>query len=88
MKIRHDILKQCRGNYMEMKKFNHKPEIDILRNSSQKIGCPEGCFLRGLGVPKRHPDTLLAKNMLVARLGDCKLVLSAIGNLHSCSSPP
>ena len=31
---------------MEMKKFNYMLEIDTLRNSSQKIGCAEGCFLR------------------------------------------
>ena len=36
IKIRHDILMQCHGNYMEMKKFNYMIEIDILRNSSQK----------------------------------------------------
>ena len=37
IKIRHDILIQCHGNYMEMKKFNYMLEIDILRNSSQNI---------------------------------------------------
>ena len=37
IKIRHDILIQCHGNYMEMKKFNYMLEIDILRNSSQFI---------------------------------------------------
>ena len=38
---------------MEMKKFNYMVEIDILRNSSQKkIGCPDGCFFKGLGVQK------------------------------------
>ena len=36
IKIRHDILIQCQGNYMKMKKFNFMLEIDILRNSSQK----------------------------------------------------
>ena len=47
-KIRHDILIQCHGNYMEMKKFNYMLEIDILRNSSlEKLG-----VLRGLGVQK------------------------------------
>ena len=30
---------------MEMEKFKYMLEIDILRNSSQKNGCPEG--LRG-----------------------------------------
>ena len=29
IKIRHDIIKQCHGNYEEMKKFNYK--LDILR---------------------------------------------------------
>ena len=37
---------------MEMKKFNYMFEIDILRNSSQNFWCPEGCFLKGLGVKK------------------------------------
>ena len=36
--IRHDILIQCHGNYMGMKKFNYMLEIDILRNSSQFWG--------------------------------------------------
>ena len=31
---------------MEMDKFKYMLEIDISRNSSQKIGCPDGCFLR------------------------------------------
>ena len=37
VKIRHDILIQCHGNKMEMKKFNYILEIDILRNSSQIV---------------------------------------------------
>ena len=45
VKIRHDILIQCHGNYMEMKKFNFMLEIDILRNSSQKdLGALRGAF--------------------------------------------
>ena len=36
IKIRHDIIKQCHGTYKEMKKFNYKLEIKILRNSTQK----------------------------------------------------
>ena len=36
IKIRHKILIQCNGNYMEMKKINYMLEIDILRDSSQK----------------------------------------------------
>ena len=48
---------------MEMKKFNYMLEIDILRNSSQIfLGVLRVAFL-GLGCPKRHPDTLLAKTM-------------------------
>ena len=30
IKIRHDIIKQCHGNYKEMKTFNYKLEIEIL----------------------------------------------------------
>ena len=35
IKIRHDIIKQCHGNYKEMKRFNYKLEIEIFRNSTQ-----------------------------------------------------
>ena len=49
---------------MEMKRFNYILEIDISRNSSQKLlGVQRGAFL-GLGCPKRHPDALLAKTMV------------------------
>ena len=41
---------------MELKKFNYiiMLEIDILRNSSQKNGCPERYFLR-VWVSKKIP---------------------------------
>ena len=42
----HDIIKKCHGNYKEMKKFNYKLEIEILRNSTLKRLYPEGLFLR------------------------------------------
>ena len=65
IKIRHDIIKQCHGNYKEMKKFNYKLEIAIFRNSTQKnLGVLRGSFFR-FGCPKRHPDALLAKTMPV-----------------------
>ena len=51
-RIRHDILKQCHGHYMEMKEFNYMLVNDILRNSSQKIRCPKGCFFYGFGWSK------------------------------------
>ena len=35
-KIRHDIFKQCHGNYKEMEKFNYKLEIEIFGNSTLK----------------------------------------------------
>ena len=64
IKIRHDIIKQCHGNYKEMKKFNYKLEIEIFRNSTQKdVGVLRGSF-QGFGCPKRHPDALLAKTMI------------------------
>ena len=45
IKIRHDILIQCHGNYMGMEKFNYMLEIDILRNSSQTfLGVLRGAF--------------------------------------------
>ena len=44
-----------------VKIFNYMLEIDVLRNSSQKVlGVLRGAFL-GFGCPKRHPDALLAK---------------------------
>ena len=65
IKIRHDIIKQCHGNYKEMKKFNYKFEIEIFRNSTLKnLGVLRGSF-EGSGCPKRHPDALLAKTMPV-----------------------
>ena len=64
IKIMHDILIECHGSYMEMKTVNYMLEIDIFRNSSQKIwGVLRGAF-QGFGCPKRHPDALLAKTML------------------------
>ena len=63
IKIMHDILIECHGNYMEMKKVNYMLEIDIFRNSSQKNwGVLRGAY-QGFGCPKRHPDALLAKTM-------------------------
>ena len=56
IKIRHDIIKQCHGNYKEMRKFNYKLEIEIFRNSTLKdLGVrPEGFFLR-VWVSKKAP---------------------------------
>ena len=55
IKIRHDIIKQCHGNYKEMKKNNFKLEIEIFRNSTQKIfGYPEMFFSR-VWVSKKAP---------------------------------
>ena len=45
IKIRHDIIKQCHGNYKEMKKFNYKLDIEIFRNSTLKhLGVLRGSF--------------------------------------------
>ena len=45
IKIRHDINKQCHGNYMEMKEFNYKLEIEIFRNSTlKKLDVLRGSF--------------------------------------------
>ena len=63
-KLRHDIIQQCHGNYKEIKKFNYKLEIEILRNSTQIfLGVLRGSF-QGFGCPKKHPDALLAKTMI------------------------
>ena len=46
IKIKHDILIQSHGNYMEMKKFNYIFEIDIFRNSlKNNLGVLRGVFL-------------------------------------------
>ena len=45
IKIRHAILIECHGNYMEMTKVKFMLEIDIFRNSSQKkMGVLRGAF--------------------------------------------
>ena len=63
IEIRHDIIKQCHGNYQEMKKFQYKLVIEIFKNSTHKnLGVLRGS-LKGFGCPKRHPDALLAKTM-------------------------
>ena len=63
IKLRHNIIKQCHGNYREMKKFNYELEIEMFRNSTQNIlGVLRGSF-QGFGCLKRHPDALLAKTM-------------------------
>ena len=52
IKIRHDILTQCHGNYMKMKKLNNMLENEIFRNSKLKyLGVLRGSF-KGLGVQK------------------------------------
>ena len=67
IKIRHDIISQCHGNYKEMKKFNYKLEIEIFRNSTQKyVGVPEGFFLRVWVSKKAHrPKTMKLSRMTV-----------------------
>ena len=50
---------------MEMIKLNYMLEIDISRNSSpRKLGVLRGA-LEGFGCPKRLPDALLAKTMII-----------------------
>ena len=51
-KIRCDIIKQCHGNYKEMKKFNNKLE-------TKTFGYTEGFFLR-VSVSKKAPRHLPA----------------------------
>ena len=63
IQISHDILIQCHGDYMKMKKFNYMFGIDILRNSSQIFWGVLRSAFEGFGCPKRHPDALLAKTM-------------------------
>ena len=70
IKIRHDILIQCHVNCMEMKKFNYMLEIDILSNSSQKLGVLRVGFL-GFWWSNRHPGAVLAKTMGALILGLC-----------------
>ena len=59
IKIRHDIIKQCHGNYRELKIFNYKLEIDIFRNSAQIVlgvlTLLRGSFLRVWVVSEKAP---------------------------------
>ena len=48
---------------MDLKRFNYLLEIDILRNSSQKVLGVLRCAFEEFGCPKRHLDPLLAKTM-------------------------
>ena len=53
IKIRHDIIRQCHGNYKEMKKFNYKLEFDIFRNSTlKKLGVQRGSLGLGQGLSR------------------------------------
>ena len=83
--IRNDIIKQCHGNYKEMKKFNYNLEIGIFRHSTQIFwGDLRGSF-QGFGCPKRHPDALLAKTMAGdIRIGDYHSLSSIFHNLTFC----
>ena len=46
IKIRHDIIKQCHGNYKEMKKFNYKLEIETGLNIKRKLHKPSWASYR------------------------------------------
>ena len=62
IKIRHDFIKKCHGDYKEMKKFNYK--LEIFRNSTlNNLGVLRGSF-QGFVCPEMHPDALLAKTMM------------------------
>ena len=74
IKIRHDIITQCHGNYKEMKEFNYKLEIMIFKSSTQKyLGVLRVSF-QGLGCPKRYPDALLAKTMAALTTNELELL--------------
>ena len=62
IKIRHNILIQYHGIWIEVKKkSNQMLEFDIFRNSSQRnMGVMRGASLRDWAF-KWHPDALLAK---------------------------
>ena len=45
IKIRHHTIKQCHGNYKEMKTLSYELEIEIFRNSTLKnLGVRRGSF--------------------------------------------
>ena len=60
IKIRHDIIKQCHGNYKEMKKLNYKLETKVFRNSTLKKLVSWEVLFKVLGVQK---GILLTKTM-------------------------
>ena len=68
IKIRHDIIKQCHGNYKEMKKFNYKLEIEIFKNSTLK---KFGVLFKSLGVQKgtQTPYWLRQRREIVGKPG-------------------
>ena len=81
--IRHDIIEQCYGNNKEMKKFKYKLEIEIYRNSTQKICVSWGVLFKDLGVQKGtqtpcwlrswhnlHPQPILVEPMIGVLLKD------------------
>ena len=49
-----------------MKICNYLLEIDILRNSLQNVLSILRGALEVFGCPKRHPDALLAKTMIIS----------------------
>ena len=47
IKVRHDILIECHGNYMEMEKVKlYAWDWHFKKFLTKRFGCPEGCFLR------------------------------------------
>ena len=58
-----------------MKIFNYLLEIDILRNSPQKVLGDLRCAFEEFWCPKRHPDALLAKTM--PWINDYQIMLTA-----------
>ena len=52
IKIRLDIIKQCHGNYREMKKLNHSLRLGFLEIPHKNIWVSLGVLFKGLGVQK------------------------------------
>ena len=53
IKIRHNIIIQCHGNYIEVEKLGHFKKL-----LPKRFGCPEGELLR-VFVYKRRPEAML-----------------------------
>ena len=76
IKIRHGILIECHGNYLEMKKVKLYA-LDFKKFLTIFFGCPEGCFLR-VWLSKKTPRHPAGQDHEYKNLDGCKLILCCL----------